>query len=242
MKKNDDQSKWPKVFPELTAAQVQISNDFMHYWHHVLGSQKKFSFIENFNHRYPLKTKKEFLTTLEIGAGLGEHLNYEKLTTLQRQNYVALELRENMADRIKENFPDIAVCVADCQAHIPFENHYFDRVIAIHVLEHLPNLPAAVKELYRLCQKDGRLEIVIPCEGGGMYSFARTISAKRLFEKRYKQSYDWFIEREHVNQPHEILEELQKFFEIEKKSYFPFLIPSVNLNLCIGITLFPKVV
>ncbi len=75
-----------------------------------------------------------------------------------------------------------------------------------------------------------------------MYTFARKISAQRLFEKRYNQSYNWFIEREHVNKPHEIMEELQKFFQLEKHSYFPFLLPSVNLNLCIGMTFYPKAV
>ena len=30
---------------------------------------------------------------------------------------------------------------------------YFDRILAVHVLEHLPNLPAAIRECYRLCNK-----------------------------------------------------------------------------------------
>jgi 2-polyprenyl-3-methyl-5-hydroxy-6-metoxy-1,4-benzoquinol methylase len=35
--------------------------------------------------------------------------------------------------------------------------------MAIHVLEHLPNLPAAVRELRRLVKEDGRLIAMIPC-------------------------------------------------------------------------------
>src|SRR5437879_11379988 len=157
--------------------------------------------IEKFNQGYVVQHAPiNFLTTLEIGAGLGEHLNYEKLSENQQKNYVALELRETMAEQIKSRFPNVQTVVGDCQQTLPFPDGYFDRIIAIHVLEHLPNLPAAIKEMYRLCNKQqGVFSIVIPCEGGLAYSLARKISAQRIFEKRYKQSYKWFIEREHVN-------------------------------------------
>lgn len=233
-------AKWPKVFPALTAEQQVISNDFMQHWHEVLSSD--YGIIDKFNHGYVVKhAPKDFLHTLEIGAGIGEHLEYEKLTSAQRSNYVALELRENMAAKIQQRFPEIQTCVGDCQATLPFADGHFDRVLAIHVLEHLPNLPAAVREMHRLCNKEkGVFQIVIPCEGGLAYSMARKISAQRIFEKRYQQSYRWFIEREHVNVPAEILEELEPYFYIEQKSFFPFPLPAVFCNLCIGLTLKPK--
>src|SRR6185295_14639060 len=103
---------------------------------------------------------------------------------------------------------------------------------------HLPNLPAAIKEIYRTCNKEqGILSIVIPCEGGSLYQIARYFSAQRIFEKRYKQSYRWFIEREHINTPQEIISELLPYFNIIHQRYFPFFIPSIHLNLCIGLTL-----
>jgi hypothetical protein len=94
--------------------------------------------------------------------------------------------------------------------------------------------------LHRVCKKDGVLQVVIPCEGGALYSLARKISAQRIFEKKYKQSYRWFIEREHLNQPDEIYFILDKYFTIKETFYFPFLIPSTSINLCIGINLTPK--
>jgi hypothetical protein len=81
---------------------------------------------------------------------------------------------------------------------------------------------------------------VIPCEGGLAYSLARKISAQRIFEKRYKQSYRWFIDREHINRPQEILEELSPYFEVTHRSFFPLKLPLVFSNLCIGLTLRPK--
>ena len=235
-------NKWPKRFPPLTQAQQAISNDFMQHWHEILSSRRQFGLIEKFNHRYVVKNAPiDFLTTLEIGAGLGEHLYYEHLSEHQKQQYVALEIRENMAAKIKESFPEIETIVGDCQKELPFIGGYFDRILAVHVLEHLPDLPAAVKEMHRLCNKEkGSLSIVIPCEGGLAYSMARKISAQRIFEKRYKQSYQWFIEREHLNKPEEIFEELEKYFYIKHKGFFPFFIHNINLNLCIGSTFYPR--
>ncbi len=235
-------SKWPKEFAPLTPEQKIVSDDFMKFWHEKLASNKKYSLIETFNHGYAVKhAPKQFLSTLEIGAGLGEHIQYEVLTEDQRKHYVVLELRENMAEKIRNRYPDINVMVGDCQQRLEMYNDYFDRILAIHVLEHLPNLPAAVKEMYRLCNKvSGTLSIVIPCEGGLAYSLARRISAQRLFEKRYNQSYDWFISREHINRPSEIIDELKNILAFQSRSFFPLKIPSINLNLCIGLTLKPK--
>ncbi|MDR3491474.1 MAG: class I SAM-dependent methyltransferase [Gammaproteobacteria bacterium] len=235
-------NKWPKVFPPLTLDQQRISDEFMQLWHEVLAGNARYGLIEKFNHGYPIThAPTNFLHTLEIGAGLGEHIQYENLTDSQKENYVALELRENMADAIRLRYPKIQTVVGNCQERLPFEDGYFERILAIHVLEHLPNLPAAIKEMYRLCDKqNGYFSVVIPCEGGWMYSLARRISAQRVFEKKYKQPYKWLIEREHINQPHEIITELERYFYITHDSYFPFYIPSINLNLCLGLTLRPK--
>jgi SAM-dependent methyltransferase len=231
---------WPKPVPPLTEKQRRISNDFMRYWHEVLP--RKYSALDHFNHTYPVKASGgNFTRTLEVGAGLGEHLEYERLTPEQQANYHALELRENMSRRIRERFPAINVVTGDCQRRLGFPDGYFDRILAIHVLEHLPDLPAAVRELHRLCdRRRGRLIAVIPCEGSLAYGLARRLSAQRLFEKRYKQSYRWFIEREHINRPREILRELAPYFEVAARRFFPIPLPLLFCNLVIGLTLQPR--
>jgi len=190
------------------------------------GAPRRFPAIEKFNHGYPVRhAPAGFLRTLEIGAGIGEHLEYESLTPEQEKNYYALELRPNIAASLQARFPNIHAVTGDCQKRLDFPDDHFDRILAVHVLEHLPNLPATVREMHRLCnKKNGVLSVVIPCEGSFAYTMARRISAQRLFEKRYKQPYKWYIEREHINRPHEIIEELNPFFVIENRSFFPFRI------------------
>jgi SAM-dependent methyltransferase len=231
-------SAWPKQLPVLTPEQERIRDDFMKHWHEVLPA--RYGAIESFNHRYPLRewkgAAKENPRVLEIGAGLGEHILYEDLTGV---DYYALELREEMAARIRDRFPQVKTAVGDIQRHLDFPDRHFQRIIAIHVLEHLPNLPLALKEIHRLLSPSGRFDVVIPCEGGLAYTMARRISAQRIFEKRYNMSYDWFVKSEHVNRPHEILAELGHYFQLDHSRYFPFILPSIAMNLVIGLRLSP---
>lgn len=236
-------SKWPKILPPLTPEQKIICDDFMKLWHVEIAGRSRYGMIENFNHKFPVRhSRPGFKTTLEIGAGLGGHLHYEKLTPEQERNYHCNEFRENMAAEIKRLHPNVQTVVGDCQHKMDFPDSYFDRYIAVHVLEHLPNLPAAIREAYRLLNKQrGQILIVIPCEGAPAYEFARTISARRIFEKTYKLNYDIFIKREHINLPHEILAELNPYFILESRSFFPLpFLPFVFNNLCIGLALQPR--
>ena len=229
--------KWPKKLPQLREEQLRIRDEFMRLWHEELP--KRYGLIEEFNHRYPLRSRPEKGTrirTLEIGAGIGGHIDYEDL---RLQEYHALELRPEMALQLRERFPNCNAVIADCQRRLPFPDGHFDRVLAVHVLEHLPDLPGALTEIRRVLRSEGMFSVVIPCEGGLLYRLARNVSARRMFEKRFKQPYDWLIQSEHINLPEEIDQELRHHFSIEHRSFFPFLVPSVSINLCIGLTLRP---
>src|SRR5690606_12213273 len=117
----------------------------------------------------------------------------------------------------------------------------FDRVIAVHVLEHLPNLPACIHEMHRLLNKQrGQFLVVIPTEGSPAYTLARQLSAERVCKKHYGGDYSWFYKREHINLPREVFEELAPYFDIERRRFFPLpMLPTTLCNLCIGLSLKP---
>ncbi len=230
------QDLFPKEVPKLTEKQKIIKDNFMEYWLKVL--RKNYGIVDRFNHGIVAKNKpNNFLKTLEIGAGIGEHLNYEKLSDNQKKNYFAMDKRENLLKIISEEHPFVQTVLGDCEKKFNFENNTFDRVIAIHILEHLPNLPNTINEVSRVLKKNGLFQIVIPCEGSLAYTIARKISAERIFKKKYKTNYDWFIKSEHLNLPHEIINELKKKFLIIKKNYFPIPLSFEFCNLCISINL-----
>jgi SAM-dependent methyltransferase len=233
--------KWPKKPPPLTREQLDAYDAFIEHWLEILPGS--YGLVERFNHSFPVRhSRAGFRRTIEIGAGLGEHLRYEHLTLEQESNYCAVEMRESIAERLCASYPRISVIVGDCQYHLPFPDGHFDRYLAIHVLEHLPDLSACVKEAWRVLDKQrGQLLAVIPCEGGWAYSLARRISAQRIFEREHKMPYGPVIANEHLNKPHEILAELNSYFVLERRRLFPLpFLPAVSANLCLGLALRPR--
>lgn len=199
-------------------------------WQEILP--RRFGLLERFNHGWPVRRRDGARRTLEIGAGFGEHIRYEDLAG---QDYHALELRPDMAARIGRDFPSVHVHVGDCERRQPFASGTFDRIVAVHVLEHLRNLPAALDEAHRLLRSGGQLCAVLPCEGGWAYALARNLTTRRMFERRFRMPYDWWIHSEHVNLPTEIVAEIERRFTIRKRCFFPFGVPSVRLNLVFGL-------
>ncbi|MHB8626459.1 MAG: class I SAM-dependent methyltransferase [Aggregatilineales bacterium] len=225
--------QWPKTLPTLTEEQQRIREEFYQIWLEELPH--RYGILDRFNHGYATRSANEHTArTLDIGAGTGEHLHYENL---KGGDYTALDLRPEMGAKIRAAHPTVNVVIGDIQSRLDFPDHYFDRILAIHVLEHLPDLPKALDEIQRLLHPNGTFAVLIPCDPGLAYSLGRNLSARRLFERRYKISYDWFIACEHINRPDEIITELHSRFRIAHSRYFPLWLPLVDLNLVIGLIL-----
>ena len=229
---------FPKHIAKLNSEDQKMHDDFMKVWLNELKTKKKFNLIENFNHNYSAKSHilsnfKKDISTLELGCGIGNHIDYENL---KFQNYHVVDIRANVLSEVKKKNKNVKILNSDIQKKMPFNDNFFDRINAIHILEHLPDLPSCIDEIYRLIKKEGIFQVVIPCDPGFFYQICRNISAKRIFEKRYKKNYDDFIKREHINAPQEIIGIIEeKFMRIDRK-FFPFKIPFIDINLCIGLT------
>ena len=228
---------WPKVRPKLTQEQAAVIDDW--YGEFLTDTLPgKFGWIDRFNHTYAARTAVVGGRTLEIGPGTGSHLEFEHLD--DQEEYVGVELRDSLSSRLdRARFPNVRIVVGDCQARLDFPDASFDRVLAIHILEHLDNLPAVLGEVRRLLRPDGRFSVVIPCEGGLGYGLGRRVTVQRQFERRYGMPYGWMISYEHVNRAREVLAELRSGFHIEHIKWFPTRIPSVDLNVVVGLTLRP---
>lgn len=231
-------SKWPKKLPPQTAEEKARYEDWQHIW---LARANGFPALSRFNHGYVLGASQGLSgPALEVGAGRGEHLELEREAGFPLSQYHVSELMPSMARLITKQFKEVKVKVGDCQKRLAYKDRFFERIIAIHVLEHLPNLPGFLAEAHRLLQRpQGRLLVVIPCEGGWGYELARSFTSKAMYEKRYKLPYGQHISRDHVNTAAEVREELARLFTVEQSEWWPMLLPSVNLNLCLGLCLKP---
>jgi SAM-dependent methyltransferase len=223
---------WPKRLPELTAEQRAVRDDYMSFFYDQIYTAR-FGRIQHFNHAYARRSFAPGLRTLDIGAGLGEHLEFEDG---RAGEYVALELRPEMAAEIAKRYPYVETVSGDIERGLRFEDDEFDRVLAIHVLEHLPNLPAALDELRRIMRPGARLSVVLPCEGGWLYTLGRRLTTQRVFEKRYGMSFDWCIQSEHVSIVPEIVHELDLRFTRDHSEWFPTRLPTLHANICVGLT------
>jgi len=95
-----------------------------------------------------------------------------------------LEYREEFCQRLRL-LPSVKVIQGDIQLRTPFESGSFDRVVAIHVLEHLRDLPPAIDEIERVLASGGIFDVVLPCRDRRLL-LARKLSAERLFHRRFK--------------------------------------------------------
>jgi SAM-dependent methyltransferase len=191
----------------------------------------RFEWLTGFDHKFTVRSYIPGQRTLEIGAGTGTHMPFEP-----KGEYVALEASAELAAQIPGR-DGLSVVVADCEQRLPWDDGSFDRVLAIHLLEHLYNLPAALDEVARVLRPDGVFSVVIPCEGGRLYSLGRHFTTKRIFEKRYQMPYEWMIHQDHCNTAREVLEELASRFRVRRRTFFPSVVHSPDLNLMIGLEL-----
>lgn len=229
---NPGESSWPKSLPLLTADQQRIRDQFMAEW--LAHLPKTYGRLESFNQSYVCRhLPPEPWRVLEIGAGIGAHLQHEPSNW---QEYTVVELRPEFVNSLKERFRGIRVICRDIQDGIDAGSGSFNRIMAIHVLEHLPDLPRAIREIKRLLSQDGVFTAVIPCEGGVLYEMARELTTRRQFETRYDTSYDWFARSEHVSKAWEILRLLENEFRVIEKIHWPLHIPSIAGNLVVGVT------
>ncbi len=233
----NEQTSWPKYRPDLTEEQKRIFSDWYQHWLSKAGMQGRYSFIDQFGHEYAARTFKDGCKTLDIGAGNGAHLKYENL---EMQEYTALEHSSELLGDLTRLYPKARTVIGDCQKEMDFQDNYFDRVLAIHVLEHLDNLPVTLREVHRTLRSGGKFSVIIPCEGGMLYSIGRKFSSEKMFIERYHQSYDWLIKYDHINTAKEVIAELKDLFTIDSTQYFPFLVPSIDMELVIGLTCTPR--
>lgn len=169
-------------------------------------------------------------TTLEIGVGGGQHLSYVR----QSDNYFGLDLSlEHLrALRTNHNLP----VVAGNTLALPFAACSIYRVLAIGVLEHLYPLDLCLDEVARVMRPDAVLDVVVPPEGGFLYSvvYRRLVTVPQLRAKGIQNPLR-VIRFNHCNSVPQILNALKRRFEIRQHVAWP--INALGLHFSIFIAL-----
>ena len=102
---------------------------------------------------------------------------------------------EKYADQLLSN--SVVIEKQDATS-LTYSDHSFDRLIATHVLEHLPNPVQVLKEWNRVIRPQGVISIVLPCDPGMLWRLGRYLGPRRN-AKKLGIAYDYLQAAEHIN-------------------------------------------
>ena len=185
-------------------------------------------------------TKGHFPTTLELGSGPGQHLEH---VTHSYEVYIESDIREELLrdpKSVKNN--RLKTLRLDAEDLSIFSDNSVDRIVNYCLLIHLTNPEHALKEWRRVIKKksssapvsqhNNQISFYVPCEPGLLLRLLRLFTVARKTRKLGYDHYS-FHYKEHVSyftRLNHIIEEVFVRDRVRKR-FWPFLIPSWNLNL-----------
>jgi phosphatidylethanolamine/phosphatidyl-N-methylethanolamine N-methyltransferase len=174
----------------------------------------------------------KFEHVLEVGAGHGQHLKYVKHDFSE---YHETDYRvSNLPDRSSIKEKKVIQCRADATNLEDFKDDQFDRVISTCLIVHLEKPEIALQEWRRVTKHGGVISIQVACEPGIVLRFLRNQTTVRK-AKKIGRDHLKFHYREHINFYSGIEMLIKDVFERDKisKNFWPFKVPSWNMNLVV---------
>ena len=169
-----------------------------------------------------------FNSVLEIGGGVGEHLEF---ISHSFERYFLTDLKKPNPNSSVVANPKI-VCLQANAEDLPFPEQYFDRVIATCLLHHVEKPEKVFTEILRVLKPDGVATIFLTCDPGILVRTIRSITTARAAKREGFLGYKLMVARDHRNHVGSLLQMARFVFRNrnQKTSYFPFKFPSWNLN------------
>ena len=143
------------------------------------------------------KGKEKYDNILEIGSGTASHINYIKH---QFDKYYIADTSETAIKHYENDGRIIPLLYNGIK--LPFENNFFDRIIILHVLEHIENPESFLFEMMSKLKKEGLLSISLPTDPGLLWRLGKLFTKYFTIRKTYKISkkeYDYMQATEHIN-------------------------------------------
>jgi SAM-dependent methyltransferase len=167
-------------------------------------------------HRYSLEKLNH--PVLDVGCGDG----FLARVAFEQRLEAGIDLDKGEVKRaIQSNSYKNVICASALK--IPFKNASFNTVVSNCVLEHIPEIDKALREIRRVLKKNGRLMITVPSECFGENSFFRGFLNSlglSFFGKKYVINLNRVFKHFHVDNAATWEKRLRKAgMKIEKTEY-----------------------
>lgn len=121
-----------------------------------------------------------FRHVLEIGAGAGEHFQFIRHSF---DKYILTDLDPKVLDVARKKLAEIHDGKIGYEIQtangLTYSDNTFDRLVAIHVLEHIYYPHLVLKEWHRVLKHGGILSILIPTDPGLAWRLGRHFGPRR---------------------------------------------------------------
>lgn len=175
--------------------------------------------------------REHFGRVVEVGAGTGEHFSFVRHSFDQ---YILTDLDSTTLEVAKKKLaalhPNNVAFEIQAGNSLAYPDDTFDRLVAVHVLEHIYQPHLALKEWLRVLKDRGVLSILIPTDPGLAWRLGRHLGPRKNALAQ-GIAYDYVMAREHVNSCNNLVAILRHYFPQAKESWWPLAIPSMDLNL-----------
>jgi phosphatidylethanolamine/phosphatidyl-N-methylethanolamine N-methyltransferase len=218
--------------PDQLHAAWATDYDAQNYGNSLSGRilYKTHAIIEN-----PLSNRSDLRKVLEVGTGSGVHYPFVK------HDFDTYEMSDNsdfFLDTLRNRYAsDERVSVVEMNARFPNRPvDIYDRLIACHVLEHLPEPHDALRQWWSLVRNGGVISLILPCDPGVAWRLGRNFGPRSSLAKR-GLPYDYIMAREHINSITNLRALIKFYFDDVDEYWRPFFVPSVDLNLIYGVNI-----
>jgi SAM-dependent methyltransferase len=172
-----------------------------------------------------------FDDVVEVGAGTGVHIDFVRHAY---RRYFITDLNTSMLERAgpqrRARQGGQVVVRAEDATRLGFEDASVDRLIAAHVLEHLPRPDRVLNEWARVVRPGGVISIVLPCDPGIAWRLGRSLGPRRRFQA-LGIDYDYWMAREHINPIGNLVNFIRYYFPRLREQWLPLRVPSIDANL-----------
>ncbi|PIS12103.1 MAG: class I SAM-dependent methyltransferase [Bdellovibrio sp. CG10_big_fil_rev_8_21_14_0_10_47_8] len=166
---------------------------------------------------------------VEVGAGTGHHFPHVK----KAKSYYLTDASSEMLEFAKKNLEGLSENVIfekQDATKLTYPDHFCDRLIATHVLEHLMDPVKILAEWDRVVKPGGILSFILPCDPGLLWRFGRHFGPRRK-ALAAGISYDYVMAAEHVNHITGLVTFIRHHFDQVNETWYPTRIPWSDINL-----------